>query len=124
MKDFNLEKAIAGAPLVTRDGRKVLEFKYFTQAFEGTRYPVFVILEHGGEEVLSYTKQGEFSSGRLSPEDLFMATTERKGYVNVLRAASGFMFCSRIYTSLTQAEEVDYGITKLVKRIEFTYEEE
>ena len=30
MKKFNLEKALAGKPVVTRDGKKVLELKIFT----------------------------------------------------------------------------------------------
>lgn len=73
MKPFNLEQALKGKPVVTRDGRKVtnivVDEKY-------GRYPIYAHVYEDDKlfETLTYTIKGEFwFEGRGVGMDLFMA---------------------------------------------------
>jgi hypothetical protein len=77
MKPFNLEKALAGEPVVTRGGDKVTEIHNFsTRHGEMT---VFAIIEGG---FLTFNKNGEHYSEFVSSDfDLFMA--EPEAWINI-----------------------------------------
>ncbi len=80
MKPFNLERAIAGDPLVTRDGREVKEFHYFSHA-SATLEPVRAVV---GGSVYGYEPDGSYlSKGHVHCHDLFMASKSRTFYVNI-----------------------------------------
>lgn len=79
MKPFNLEKALVGDPVITRDGRKVTDLHYFSGHF-ATAYPLFALV---GKNVLSYTTAGSYHEICLeSRDDLFMASTEKTVWIN------------------------------------------
>lgn len=42
MKPFNLEKFLNGEPAITRDGRKVIDWKYFKNAENGYKLAVII----------------------------------------------------------------------------------
>lgn len=68
MKNFNIEKALAGHPVVTRDGRKAEDFK----KFKGLNN-VYAVLEG---QIFSWSVDGLYFN-RSHPElDLFMAEEE------------------------------------------------
>ena len=72
MKPFNLEAALVGKHVVTRDGRKPEDI--FVCSNIETKYPIIVNLENA---ILTYTLQGNY----IAPEtksffDLFMAEEE------------------------------------------------
>ena len=68
-RDFDLEKALAGEPVVTRDGREVKDLHLFTSV--QTYYPVVGIIEG---RILSFSKEGKYLTNRSeSDKDLFMA---------------------------------------------------
>ena len=75
LKPFDLEKALAGAPVVTRDGRKVLEifaFKRLIALLGVSEQPVMALVE-GDDSPVRFTVNGNyFSSSASSDYDLFM----------------------------------------------------
>lgn len=82
MKPFNLEKALAGAPVVTRDGREVTHLYLFP--VEGLKYPLYGVIwnERGGKSVTSFTRNGlEYAESEHNDSDLFMKTVKKVGYV-------------------------------------------
>jgi hypothetical protein len=79
MKEFNLDKAVAGEPLVTRDGRKVAEFHHFIT--DGSKFPCVAMVSGAATWV---TLQGrDVGPGRDSANDLFMAPKMVTKYLNV-----------------------------------------
>lgn len=88
MKPFDLEQAKAGAPVITRDGRKarILSFDLCNRD-----YPLAVAFTYsdGNEWVNAYTNEGECLMGKVSHNDLFMAPVKREGWVNIYRSAHG-----------------------------------
>lgn len=86
MKPFCLADALAGKPVVSKKGKKVVEL-HLWKTF--TRFPLEAVLE-GEEFSREYTKDGRFyDSGVLSNDDLFMATPPQEAWVNVYVGTSG-----------------------------------
>lgn len=77
MKPFNLEKALAGEPVVTRDGRKITDLHFFhTLTRDCKLYGVI------NNSLNAWTSEGRWlSTGQEQPEDLFMEEPEK--WVNV-----------------------------------------
>ncbi len=88
MKPFDLAKAKAGAPVITRDGRKarILSFDLCNRY-----YPVAAAFSDSGgvEGVVSLTNEGKCFADKDSANDLFMAPVKREGWVNLYRPAPG-----------------------------------
>lgn len=73
---FNLEKALAGEPVVTRDGREVSHVMVIKAAWVSRKYPVAAVIVDG--KVYSYTEQGRYhTDGKPSRFDLFMKPKTR-----------------------------------------------
>lgn len=74
MKPFNLEQALKGKPVVTRDGRKVIKVEIYETPKD---YPVrALIAQHNGKPCAwwAFSKDGMFNANRVETEvDLFMA---------------------------------------------------
>lgn len=87
-KPFNLEKAKAGEPVQTRDGRRarILCFDRDCDTF-----PIVGLQATGdGEEVLCWTNKGSASAvSNLTTLDLMMAPRKREGWVNIYTTAAG-----------------------------------
>lgn len=67
LKPFNLEAALAGEPVVTRDGQEVSQVTLFDCSGE---FPLIAVVNDG---VYSFTKQGRhYNCGQPSSLDLFM----------------------------------------------------
>jgi hypothetical protein len=79
MKPFNLQKALAGEPVVTRDGQKIIEIHYFK--YVKTKFPLVVHIENNSS-VDHYTINGKWTEDFENEElDLFMA--EPEAWINV-----------------------------------------
>jgi hypothetical protein len=79
MKLFNLEQALAGKKVITRQGREVTGLHLFD--IEGA-YSVYAVLEYGNVE--SFTKDGIFSKGMFQHDyDLFMAPETITKWANI-----------------------------------------
>jgi hypothetical protein len=79
MKKFNIEEALAGKPVVTRDGRKVGQLAHFKGT--STDYPVYAVLD---SELEVFTEDGRWTTqDPASRHDLFMESAKREGWVNI-----------------------------------------
>jgi hypothetical protein len=77
MKPFNLEQALAGAPLVTRDGEmNVSDFAIRCDIRGDSETYICAATVNGLYR--TYTEKGEFLSGVANLCDLFMAEVEEK----------------------------------------------
>lgn len=118
MKEFNLEEALAGSPVITRGGKEVTQIVLFKADKE---YPLFCVVD---EEIISYTKEGKsFSSGE-SNYDLFMKPTKKSGWTAVLRLNNGQVVVSEtIHKTKQRVEEIFWTNCKVLDIIEITWEE-
>jgi len=79
MKPFNLQEALAGKPVVTRDGRSVTDFHVFPTAEYQKVYAVV-----GGDRVTGFSEKGTYyNNGITNGRDLFMVSEKKEGWVNV-----------------------------------------
>lgn len=75
MRPFDLEKAKAGHPLVTRDGRPA---KFITHLPECSTNSKIVALIAGNDSVTTFAETGQLCKGGLEYKgDLFLATTKK-----------------------------------------------
>src|ERR1700761_2820040 len=99
LREFNLEEAVKGAPLVTRDGRKVTEFKYFETHVTGNCIAVIDGLMY------DYDMNGKAIGNAIS-FDLFLAPRIIERWQNVyLYPESSNRPFSRHYNSKKTADE-------------------
>lgn len=72
---FDLEKALAGHPLVTRDGRKVKNFRKRLDNFDGLHGNLMMFPFRADEEdhPRSFTVDGAFITEKPCDRDLFLA---------------------------------------------------
>lgn len=81
LKPFNLEKALAGEKVVTRDGQEVVKIVHFKDANINERVifqvedVVYLCSEDG--------KYYNYTTGSGSQLDLFMAPTKKQGWINI-----------------------------------------
>ena len=82
MKPFDLEKALKGAPVVTRDGREATQLFLF--AVGDDKYPVYGVIhdKRSGDYISYFTTQGKQYADRESNSDLFMKTVKKIGYIH------------------------------------------
>lgn len=79
-KPFDLQAAIRGEPIVTRDGRPA---RFVAHVPEATPYPVIAMVS-GYTSVTSHTKDGEeYKDSNESDDDLFMSVRTRTVYYNL-----------------------------------------
>jgi len=101
MKPFDLEKALAGEPVVSKEGRKVIQLHYFPNL--GSNFKVIAQLEHGFS-FDTFTIHGKYSDDESSQLDLIMAEPER--WVNVYYSkAQDNVWASQFYESESEAKE-------------------
>lgn len=98
MKPFNLERAKAGDPVVTRDGREFIFGAYNPNAKDGHN-----IIGWLNEVVTSYFKSGRLYAGREHGADLFMASKKRTVWVNLYAPGGGVR--GYFYSTETAADE-------------------
>lgn len=80
MKPFDLKKAKAGYPIVTRDGRGAKFIAYLPECGEEFRV---VALISGDESITTFSSGGRLVIAVESPEDLFLATTKTTWWMGV-----------------------------------------
>lgn len=98
MKPFDLKAALAGAPVVTRDGKTVV----LIGQFPGTVQPnVWADLE-GSSFLYWFYENGRVHEHDEHAFDLFMAPRKEKRWIG-LSLADGW--CSRAYKKESEAQE-------------------
>lgn len=86
MKPFDLKRALAGEPVVTRDGRKVHCVLHDPGSPDEE---MRVYARYGDESCMCYNafmENGLLRKGQVKPQDLFMAPIKREAWVNVYPA--------------------------------------
>lgn len=101
LKPFNLEQALAGAPVMTREGRKVVRIFYAEEACENSQ--VICVFETG--VVFPYYKDGTYTNSS-SVHELVMAPTKKEGYVVMFynNSQKDFIVGTKIWASKQDAE--------------------
>lgn len=84
MKEFNLQKAINGERLVTREGLPVKGFHYYPDA-RGVFKCTALVYRNGGWDMILFNEKGKIygSIDASSAGDLLMYEKVVKGYFNV-----------------------------------------
>lgn len=72
---FNLERALAGDPVVTREGKQVAEIHYFK-----TVNSLYAVIDN---LLISFYTCGNYSLNKEYPDDLFMAPKTKKLWIGV-----------------------------------------
>lgn len=82
MKPFDLEKAKAGKPVCTKDGRPARIVCYDRK---GEIYPIVALVEYAEnrEKVFSYTENGRNTIDCDNTNDLVMAAEKKEGWINI-----------------------------------------
>lgn len=91
MKPFNLQEALAGKPVVTRDGRKVTELHYFATALPSEQ----LVYVADGKLHYQFARGSYYPLGSHASEwDLFMAEEPREIWLNVYPAPWPYHFAA------------------------------
>lgn len=98
---FDLQKALAGHPVVTRDGRKVIRIAHFPEA---SLYPVAALIDKQ-DGPLTFTESGNRICCLHDHFDLFLEVKTVKRWGRVAKyIPDGRMICTFGYTSKGVAE--------------------
>ncbi len=102
-KPFNLERALAGDPVVTRDGRKVLWIAHCSPAKR--EYQVQALVE-GIAYPLSLNADGRYNCYDEYRHDLFMAPKKRTVWARFYRHEDGSILSSEWYDTKEMASKM------------------
>lgn len=116
---FDLDRAIAGDPLITRDGRKVIKFHYF--ACEDLHCPIVAHIENE-LRLTVYWKNGKYYSDYKMDCDLFMAPKTKTYWANVYKDKHRH-FVGVLFTDEKEARSAALENVYHVKTISFEVEE-
>ena len=81
MKPFDLERALKGEPVITREGRKVSELHYFETCDDPGECVVTII----DGEMLLYYKDGNYFDDKTTEDDLFMAPRKVTKWAQIVK---------------------------------------
>jgi hypothetical protein len=121
MKPFSLKHALAGEPVITRDGRKVT---YLTKLEQVPGYQVAGVIENT-ESIARWTENGYFlreCSNHVA--DLFMYVEKNSLWVNVYEGRFSGQLCTSTHGTLNEANQNKLLINGFdyLKTIEITNE--
>jgi hypothetical protein len=80
MKPFNLDEALAGKPVVTRDRIKITELHHF-KTFQSS-YKVLAIINGLAHW---FNENGKLNQDHETRLDLFMASEKKEGWINIYK---------------------------------------
>ena len=122
MKQFNLEEYLK-SPLkkvVTRDGKNA---RIICTDAKNVYSVVALIAEDKSERVETYLKDGIYSEGRQSCDDLFFAPEKHEGWVNLYRGALDVTYAGCVYTIEKEAREHIDDPQRYVATVKIEWEE-
>jgi hypothetical protein len=89
VRPFDLEKALAGEPVVTRSGKKVTQLTHFKyRDLSQAPYPLYGVIESLTLNYWTFEGKAAYRSCE-SNDDLFMASTKQTAVVEVWRYKNG-----------------------------------
>jgi hypothetical protein len=117
LEKFDLEKAINGAKVVTRDGHEVTQLTKFESVNDD--YSVLGVLDNN---LQAWTRQGKFNTNHGECDaDLFIAVEPQRVWVNVLKI-NGHIGLGAIGYTKEEAKMKNIHMDKYIKTIEITDE--
>ncbi len=101
LKPFDLKRALAGDPVITRDGAGVLQLAHLSK-WEAA-FPLIALLTHKrqSQHTFWYTSEGKYNIGdHESPMDLFMVPIEREYWcISAWHIENNCVIFSSVYSS-------------------------
>jgi hypothetical protein len=116
LEKFDLEKAIHGAKVVTRDGREVKQLTNFE-----TRNPDWNLYGVVDNSIYCWDNEGNAFNNYDSNLDLFLSVEPQRIWVNVLKI-NGQIGLGAIGYTKEEAINNNYHTDKYIKTIEITDE--
>jgi hypothetical protein len=105
LKPFNLKRALAGNPVITRDGRKFINLCYMPDA-PGAQIVGVLICSDGSKGIFHYYVTGrQWNTTQDHNSDLFMAPIEKEYWcLSALNTKSRDAYFSDAYSLETESE--------------------
>jgi len=119
-RPFNLEEALNGAKVVTRDGREVRQLT----KFEGVTTESYSLVGVLGRYMCSWADDGRFNDvfGEQQSKDLFIAVGPQRKWVNLYKDVKGNFCMGQWCHSLEEAKNLIDPSLNFIKTIEITDE--
>ncbi len=115
LKPFDLEAALNGAAVVTRDGKKVTEVVVLKNTFYGKN--VLALINNG---LYSFKQDGKAEEDAEHSNDLFMKPQQVTKWVNIYSTKSGYLTCGGgLFDTKEEALE---GLEGSIDTIQITFE--
>ena len=117
MEKFNLERALAGEPVITRDGREVTQLAQFDM--KQGKQCLIGVLDYDLER---WTVEGNYFLNKTEAQgDLFMKPKENAVWVNIYKDIDGRLYVGRdSYCSEADAKSEGGALYNYVKTIKIT----
>lgn len=121
MKPFDLQKALAGEPVVTRDGKPVTQITKFDA--NERRYCVAAVIDC---EIETFSIDGKFRIEDISQYDLFMATktVKKEGWVNLYKGFDGKYPVTGSTIFDTKDDAINQRSASFITTVKIEWEEE
>jgi len=117
MKPFDLEKALAGEPVVTRDGREVTQLHLFDTP---EKYKLYGVIS--GRYITCWDVDGNYTHGlEEAKHDLLMKEKVIKGWCNIYQEGDS-IWISHPHESEERAKKTIMYDSKYIKTIKITNE--
>ena len=120
MKPFDLEKAKAGHPVCTRDGKDV-RIICWDRKFKPYPIVTLVLGKDGNEYLESFTEEGCYYLDREENLDLFLKDANRVAWTNIYHDGMGNPYNDELFES--EGEAKTKARKNVVKTIKVEWEE-
>lgn len=109
MKPFDLQAALSGKPVQTRDGRKVIEIKLMEKARANT---MSVVVVYEGGEVQRYNPDGNWLKGGGMPHRSDLVMAPNVAYTLLWQSKDSTIYLGSSWDTLEKAEQAaEYALT-------------
>ena len=127
LKPFDIQKARAGKPVCTRDGRKARIICFDKHCVENNAPIVACVTSYNSnnqeiEDVIIYKEDGTLYEHEHS-FDLMMLPEKKEGWVNVYKGIDGVTFSKHPYTSKDEAIKKSGILFGRIDTIKVSWEE-
>lgn len=126
MKEFDYEKAKAGAPVCTRDGRPARIICWDANAkWDDDKFPIVALIDDDvdGEVAQTYTTDGRMYPPEVRDDDLMMATVKHEGWINIHKTDCGYEPSALVHISEYLAKVAADGNKDYITTVKIEWEE-
>jgi hypothetical protein len=116
MEKFDLERALAGDLVCTKDGNEVTQLTYFRETKD--LFSVVGVLEG---EVCGWQTNGRFLETKESSKDLFMKPKENAIWINLYKNENGSLYVTGVFYSNEESAKKssdEFRYLKTIKIVE------